>query len=158
MIKKNFWHKGESLIEVLVAVVLIGLVLTAVASLMTSSLVRSSQAKYRELATVKGQEIIDVLRAERAKLGWAEFTTAYPNNTTFCYRGSIDQTTEGLCASSTEQIAGTDFKREFTITHESSGGQVQEVAISVEVSWYRNSVDPLQLWPSVQINHVLTNW
>lgn len=153
--KKNFWHKGESLIEVLVAVVLIGLVLTAVASLMTSSLVRSSQAKYRELATVKGQEIIDFLRGERAKLGWADFVSQYPPGN-YCYRGSsMDKT---ACGTTTEVIAGTDFKRDFSLEHTSNGTQVEEVIIAVEVSWYRNSVDQAQLWPSVQINHVLTNW
>ena len=64
---------GFTLVEVLVAVVIVGLVLTAIAAAISFSVKNSSQADYRVVASRYAQEAIDRIRQQRSQLGWNSF-------------------------------------------------------------------------------------
>jgi len=67
---------GFSIIEVLFALVLLGLVLVGVAVLLTRSLVTAADARYRDIANGLAQEVIEIYHRERTLTSWSEFITA----------------------------------------------------------------------------------
>lgn len=81
--KKRLSTRGNTIIEVLIAVVIVGLVLTTVASNFSSSVANSSEAEYRQVATRLAQDIIETLRKDKATQPWVTFA-ATPANGTYC--------------------------------------------------------------------------
>ena len=75
---KNFLQKtiavfkqqtGSTLIELIIAVMVVGLVITAVANTATHSVKNSGEARYKQVATALGQEAIEFIRGEKNRLG-----------------------------------------------------------------------------------------
>lgn len=81
--KKNFIKRGNTLIEVLIAVAIVGVVLTGVALSLTVSAQNSSESEYRQVATRLAQEVIEVFRQKKSTEPWATFF-ANPSNTSHC--------------------------------------------------------------------------
>jgi len=79
----SYHQAGQSIIEVLIATLVVGLVLTAIASSLTFSIKNTAQTKQRELASNYAQEGLEVFRRERNLQGWTSFTEAL-NTNTFC--------------------------------------------------------------------------
>lgn len=126
---------GQSIIEVLIATLIVGTVLTAIASGLTLSLKNTSETKYRELATNLSQEGLEVFRRERNNIGWTGFTEILDSNT-FCLNSLPTNTTEfqalpaGECSGGTA-IAGTTFTRTAYVVVQSQ----DVIQITVEVTW-----------------------
>jgi len=64
---------GSTLIEVLIATLVVGLILTAVASVMTISVKNTAQLRYQASATSRSQTALESFRRERDFLGWEAF-------------------------------------------------------------------------------------
>ncbi|PIY80512.1 MAG: hypothetical protein COY80_02580 [Candidatus Pacebacteria bacterium CG_4_10_14_0_8_um_filter_42_14] len=75
MNKSLYTHKqaGFSMIEVLMALVVVGLVLTAVAGMITNSMKARSDARYRQVANEIAQNFIENCRQEQALKKWSDF-------------------------------------------------------------------------------------
>ncbi len=68
--------QGNTVIEVLVATVIVGLILTALAISMTSSIQNSSEAQYRETGTSLAQDTMEVFRKDKNIISWTEFSSS----------------------------------------------------------------------------------
>lgn len=64
---------GSSLIEILIATLVVGLVLTSIAFLMSLNVKSSSDAELRTQATVFAQQGVDLVRQQRVSLTWSSF-------------------------------------------------------------------------------------
>jgi len=76
-------HKqaGFSMIEVLMALVVVGLVLTAVASMITNSMETRADARYRQVANEIAKDFIEKCRREQATMKWTDFVSGvYPGS------------------------------------------------------------------------------
>jgi Tfp pilus assembly protein PilV len=69
-------NRGNTIIEVMISILIIGTVLTAIAVSMTYSVKNTSEAQYRDVATSLASEPIEVLRYTRASSNWQTFYTA----------------------------------------------------------------------------------
>lgn len=101
--------RGNTLIELLIATVIVGLVLTAVAMTMMYSIEREALNRYREYSAQLASESLEFLNFRRASMGWQAFRDYYsssnPSSSTWCfYAGETvdDEPTleSGSCASS----------------------------------------------------------
>jgi prepilin-type N-terminal cleavage/methylation domain-containing protein len=81
--KKVTAQRGNSLIEVLIAVTIVGIVLTGVALSLTVSAQNSSEAEYRQVATRLAQEVVEVFRQKKSTEPWTTFYNT-PGNATYC--------------------------------------------------------------------------
>lgn len=87
--KKN--QSGSSLIEVLVAIAVVGVVLTAIAFSLSFSVKNSAQAEYRQIGSRYAQQAMEIIREQRSLLVWGAFVTALPESTDYrCF--SLDRT------------------------------------------------------------------
>lgn len=78
-------QRGQTLIEVMIATTVVGLVMTAVAAIVTISLQNTSRAKAKALATKYTQEGIEYFRAQRNLMGWESFYATLSLGTpTYC--------------------------------------------------------------------------
>lgn len=77
-------QSGSTLIEILVAMVLVATILTALASMMTMSMKVSESNEMEQLAQLKGQEALEYLRKERLVRGWGTFYSSLADNTNYC--------------------------------------------------------------------------
>lgn len=71
----NLFHRqtGSTLIEILVAMVLVATILTALAAMMSMSMKVSEANEMEQLAQLKAQEALEYLRKERLVRGWGTF-------------------------------------------------------------------------------------
>ena len=118
-----FDQKGSSLIEVMVAVVLIVMTLTALISGMTYTMRTLAEAEFRSKATDLASECMDEIRKNRIEKGWFEFKKNPLKNALLkCgVTGAGDLTNEGFA---------TTFTRLPSCSNEDTG-----VKCTVTVSW-----------------------
>ncbi|OGJ37642.1 MAG: hypothetical protein A3A82_01885 [Candidatus Pacebacteria bacterium RIFCSPLOWO2_01_FULL_47_12] len=136
----NKLQAGFSMIEVLFALVLLGMVLVGIAVLMTRSLVTAADARYREIANGLAQEVLELYHRERTLSSWDDFVIAGTGK--YCVLSAAkdlnDEATfkpiilpNTACASGDGVlINGILFQRE--VTGRSVGGKLQA---SVTVAW-----------------------
>lgn len=136
--KKAFLAQaGQSIIEVLIATLVVGMVMVALASIMTMSVKNSSEGKFRNVATFQGQQVIEVFRRARVRDGWSTFTTEALGGT-FCLEAlpaATDDLSDWLDVRRGEctegySLAGATFTRE-AVVQQTSG----EVVVIVTVGW-----------------------
>lgn len=139
-------NQGFSIIEVLIATLVVGVTLTAVVLTLTYSIKSNALAAYRQTAAKKAQEGIDYYRRERVILGWEKFISEIGAN--YCLVTVPSPAVNGLptfgivetCDGHDQQYeiavngVGTRFKREVVIT-KSDEVSDQWVNIQVTVSW-----------------------
>ncbi len=80
---KTIKKAGNTVIEVLVATAVVGLILTSLALLLSNSIKNSSEAQYREVATRLAQDTMEVFRKDRNVMSWNDFL-ATPSNGNYC--------------------------------------------------------------------------
>lgn len=132
--------QGSTLIELLIATMIVGTIVTAVAIGVSSSVKNNSEARYREIATVLAQGGMEVLRTERGNLGWATFHNDITEGDGLCMPAGIDEISD-LSSSPDDCIiteANMDFNRSVDITKD-SGILTQDVTAEITVSWERKS-------------------
>lgn len=112
---------GSSLVEVLVAVSIIALVLTAVSSLIFASVKLAESNEIRQLALQKNEETLEYFRKERFLNSWNSFATNLQDGTTYCISTMPADLTgmaekAGACADDNNfQAASYYFQREVTV-------------------------------------------
>lgn len=135
LLPENSKNQGQSIIEVLIVILVVGTVLTALAAGLTMSIKNTTQSKQRSLATSFAQESLEVFHRERSVSGWSSFHGAL-NSGTYCFNQLPVDSTEfellspGACPVG-DHIAGTNFKREATVTV-----GPDEVTVVSTVSWF----------------------
>ena len=145
-------HRGSTLIELLIATAIVGVIVTAVAAGVTNSVKNNAESRYREVAIALAQQGIEALRSERANLGWITFHNALSAGT-FCMPPGIDRladlsTTPADCIVTESNI---DFNRSVVLTK--GTGADEHITAVVTVSWERaNDSDS-----SVSFTHILRN-
>lgn len=92
---------GASLIEVLIATLVVGLVLTSIAFLMSMNVKSSQDAELRTQATVVSQQGVDLVRNFRISNTWSTFRT---------------NAISGSSCSATVDFAGTRFTRDCALS------------------------------------------
>lgn len=144
---------GQTIIEVLIAVAVVGVVLTAVASALTQSVKNTVESKYKSVATNRAQEVLEIFRRERFNLGWESFQVALSDGA-YCYN-SLPTTSQEFVDSATgtcvdgEIVSGVSMKREVTITSPTS----VELQVEVAVSWTDGDIER-----DVTINQTFRRW
>lgn len=147
--KKIINSQGESLVEIIIAIGIVTLVITALISAVTVSMANVQYARNKAQATKYAQEAIEWLRSQRDDLSWTQFVShASSGGTKYCF-SSLDFTLPGVCT--TQLISGTIFARDVTLS-DSVVGQVQA---TVKVSWKQGiTATP----PNVTLDTYLTKW
>lgn len=126
---------GQTIIEVLLATLVVAAVLVAITYGMTNSTKNADQNKQRATANLYAQEVIEVFRRERDNLGWNSFQAELTDNGIYCLNNLPDDTQDfanlntGPCASSS-YISGTKFQRELVVDKSTN-----EVVLDVSVTW-----------------------
>ncbi|MCA9372529.1 prepilin-type N-terminal cleavage/methylation domain-containing protein [Candidatus Woesebacteria bacterium] len=128
---------GNTLIELLIATFIVGMVLTGVAISLTYSIQREAISRYREGATSMAQEISEYFLLERAQQGWRSFADGYSNGT-YCYDASVPEVTPQTTYPSVQPCAvatttGMDFSPSIEITKVSPSQLHADITISWEV-------------------------
>lgn len=155
--KQNYFSEsGQTLVEVVVAAVIITLILVALVSAITFSLSNVQYARNKALATKYAQEAVEWLRSQR-DAGWYTFNGMAPDTaTTYCVSGfpaNVSSLTSGACTSCPSGCINDDygiFQREVILT-----GNVADdgVNITVKVFWQQG-----QRTEQVIVNTYLTKW
>lgn len=82
-------ERGQTIIELLISIAIVGIVVISVAAALTFSIKNSAEVRYRASATSLAQEAIEFFRHERASMGWNAFSNAIvapaPPGSTFCF-------------------------------------------------------------------------
>ena len=114
-------NRGSSLVEVLVAVSIIALVLTAVSSMIFASVKLAESNEIRQLALQKNEETLEFFRKERFINSWDSFKNNLQDNTTYCLSTLPDDLTGmadkmGTCGDTDNfQAASYFFRREVVV-------------------------------------------
>jgi type II secretory pathway pseudopilin PulG len=137
-INKYFKRKtqsGSSMIEILIATGVVGLVMTAVASSLVLSVKNSAISKYKVLSATRAQEAMEVFRREKVLLGWAQFYESLSADT-YCVNSLASNSAQfkamntGTCGDGSV-IAGTSFTREALVDITSA----DEIRVEIIVDW-----------------------
>lgn len=146
-------QRGSTIVELLVATMVMALVVTAIASGMTYSIKNQSEARYREIATTLGQEALDIFRKERGLLGFGTFEANLSNNQNYCVPEdafSLSDIPPATNCPMNIDASGQDFSREAFVTFLPSGA----VRVEVTVSWFKSATENR----SVELVQEFTQW
>ena len=139
---QNKYQQGSTLIEVLVAILIMAIVLTGLATALTYSLKNSAQADYRQVATRQAQDVIEILRKERSRLGWSGFEAAINTNsgTYYCVGTSATGFSNFTTDSSSPFCPNNVAIAQSPITmsryfHRTNGVSDSRVTVEVIVTW-----------------------
>ncbi|MFH2022241.1 MAG: type II secretion system protein [Patescibacteria group bacterium] len=128
--------RGSTLIELVIAIMVAGVILVAVAIGIMSSIQQTASARYREIGTTLAQEGIEVFYKERAKLGWQNFVTTYIG-VDYCVNEDTKAIESPPCVVITQ--LSHDFNRSILVAN---NGTVIDVGVTVEWTAGRNKPDP----------------
>ncbi len=133
------YSKGQSLVEVVIAVGAMSVLLVALLSLMSLSLRNSRLAKDRARAVASASQGVELMRAYR-DFNWSEFINLAGNNYSLPANWVVEDGLSAVCEAETERC----------VQLSSVAGQVE---VNVRVSWIEgsqtfttNQVTQLSLW------------
>lgn len=141
-------NAGNSLVELLIASMIISLVLVAVATTMMFSLKREALNRYRQTAIELASQAIEHLSFQRAVLGWEGFVDYYENNTSYCFAenpsGDVAEHLDTMC-NPTHVIPkmGVGFFRNVTIETTTSTLHVTKMKVTVDMRWQPDGGDTI---------------
>lgn len=134
-------QSGQTIIEVLIASVVVAMVLTAVAAALTVSVKNTAQSRYQEIARSRAQSGLELYRRERTALGWQAFREVVGDGT-YCIDNLPSDTAEfatlaqGDCTTGTA-VLGNTFTREARVT---TNGP-DEIRVDVTSGWQDGILD-----------------
>lgn len=143
--KKN--RRGSSLIELLIAVMIVGSIVTATAIAMTYTLKNSAETRYRDSAVNLAQDGVELFRREREVRGWDNFFSWIPSGSSLmCIKGAEPVVGPFVpCATGdTFTVSNTTYKREARITKSTTAPNIN-VKVEVIVTWNIGSSDERQV-------------
>lgn len=155
-------QRGQTIIELLIAILVVGIVVISVAVALTYSVQYTAEVRYREAAISLAQDAIEFFRSERARMGWANFTPNISSGT-FCFPtiptdlAQANATFKHTCGT-TEYVVlpagpfNPNFRRQIAVSD--SGGGNPQISIIVTVSWVRSNGQT----PSVVFRQNLRDW
>lgn len=129
----NKKHLGQSLIEVVVAVGMMALLLTAVLALISLSVKNSRLAKDRTMAVGLAQQGVELMRTYREYLNWSTFLAKAGTNYDLPENWTVVTGLSNGCPTDNNIY---DYYLRCVILTQSGGG---EVAVQVTVSWVEGS-------------------
>ncbi len=136
---KRLNSRGSTIIELLIAVMVVGLIVTAVANAVTFSIKNTGESRYRQVATILGQQVIEFVRGERNRKGLLNLKNTLVSGT-YCFKtipANLDTTpTPGQCGENLSDyipMAGTNFLREVTVSV--GGAPEYSMLVTTTVSW-----------------------
>jgi Tfp pilus assembly protein PilV len=136
-LKDNRLQRGQSLFEVVVAIAISALIVTAVVALATNSIQNSSFSRDKTIATNYVQETMEWLKQERDQNSdifnvKAEFSRS--SDVTYCL-DSLSWPVVPKSCTSDEVVVGTNFIRELTFPSCADPCPVDIVEAKVTVYW-----------------------
>lgn len=146
-------QKGQSIVEVIIATVIISIVLVGLISAITFSLSNAQFAKNKALANKHGQEAIEWLRAQRDISGWTKLYTL--NGTTHCLNNFpadiliLYSQPVGNCTSGSVNN-NTIFTRQVIFT---GNATADRLTINISITWPQGSRTS-----TVVLDTFLTRW
>ncbi len=149
MIHKLKRLKGQSLFEMIVAVLIVSLVMIALVSLSTKNLALTAYSRNKTLANRHSQEVLEWVRGERDR-DWAAFVShSNASGTTWCV-ANLSWSSQGACSTSNAiPNSTTPFLRSMTLRTSA----VNTVDVTVITSWIDGSGTH-----ESRASTVLTNW
>jgi len=134
--------QGSTLIELVIAILVAGVVLVGVSIGIMYSIQRTALARYREIGTTLAQESIEVFYKERARLGWQNFEVLYGGGGSFC----LNQETKVIELAPCDIITQLDhdFVRQIEVVKNGD-----KIDVGVTVTWAAGRIEDQ---PSVSFN------
>lgn len=130
-------QRASTLVEVLVAVTIIALVLTAVSAMISMSIKLASSNEQNQLALQKAQEGLEFFRKERLINSWYSFSTPLIDGAVYCLSSLPEEVASisaqlGICGDADVlEAAKYNFKREATINFSGSNS----LTVQVDLDW-----------------------
>lgn len=141
---RKFFHsfmksqRGSTIIELIFAVMIVGLIITAVANAVTHSIKNTGEARYKQVATTLGQEVMEYIRQEKNRVGIINLDATLPGGD-YCFV-TVSSPATGNCGAGDEiSMAGADFFRDVTILYSGSKTPITSpynMTVTVTVTWY----------------------
>lgn len=132
---------GSSLIELLIAAAVIGLVLTAISAGLVYSIKTTAATKNRDYATQQANLILEVFSRERSALGWDEFSSKSTAQATFCFATipAIGEAFDPGACSASEVVtsANTEFTREADVIPVAA----ERIRVEARITWSYDGQD-----------------
>lgn len=141
-------NRGQTLLEVVIAIALLVLVLTVMVSATVASMANNRLAKERAIATRLAQSAQDWLRGQRDQLGWTTFSAPF-NNGDYCM-ASLTWTLPSSSCTTPVVSSNASYTRNITISN--FGANSLDYRILVE--WYSGKA----IKESVYVDGKLTKW
>lgn len=130
-------QRASTLVEVLVAVTVIALVLTAVGAMISMSIKLASSNEQQQLALQKAQEALEFFRKERLINSWYSFSNPLVDDSTYCLSSMPEEVASisaklGFCSEQDVlEAAKYNFKREASVNFSGSNS----LTIQVDMNW-----------------------
>lgn len=128
---------ASTLIEVLVAVSIIALVMTAISAMMAMSIKLAESNEKKQLALQKAEEALEFFRKERSISSWSGFSTPLTDGAVYCINVLPESVASisaqlGACAEGNfMEAAKYSFQRQAAI----SFNDINNVKITVDMNW-----------------------
>lgn len=149
-------QRGQTIIELLIATLVVGTVVTGVAVALSYNIQRNAEVRFREAATNMSQETLEVLRREREKTSWGNFHNQFSSGQTYCVNQSLSSleamTTNNLGECGSDQTyphAKTEYQRELEVTK----ADQDTIEFTVTISWHAGTADEI----SISTTHRMKN-
>lgn len=130
-------QQGSTLVEVLVAVSIVALVLTAVSAMISMSVKLAESNEKKQLALQKAQEALEFFRKERSINSWHSFSTPLEDGAVYCV-SSLPESVASISASlgncaedEVLEAARYSFKREAMVNFNNSNN----LDVQIELLW-----------------------
>lgn len=136
--KKPSFSPGSTLIELLIATMIVGTVVTAVAAGVSNSVKNNAESRYREIATVLAQQGMEVLRTQRGALGWVPFHNTITAGT-FCMPAGMTLLSQLSTNPAHCNITESNFTFNRSVVLTKTSGANPDVTAAITVSWERSS-------------------
>jgi Tfp pilus assembly protein PilV len=144
-------NSGQTLFEIVFAIVVTSIALIAVINLATISIRNTTFSRDKTLASRHTQEAVEWLRGQR-DADWNAFASNVSKSSSWCLAGlswTSDGTHQGTCGGAGDFISGTKFKRSVSFTSVTS----DTISFDVATSW-----DDANGTHVVSASNVFTNW
>lgn len=128
---------ASTLIEVLIAVSIIALVLTAVGSMISMSIKLADSNEKQQLALQKAEEALEFFRKERSINSWYTFSTPLVDGAIYCVSSLPESVASlsaklGVCSDSDVlEAARYKFKRQAVIDFDGSSS----IKVEIDIDW-----------------------
>lgn len=139
--QKKMQSSGSTIIELLIAVMVVGLIITAIANAVTYSIKNTAESRYRQAGAILGQQVMEFVRSEKNRMGLLNLKNTLITGS-YCFStipSDLSVTpTPGVCgANNSISMAGTNFLRDVQVITTTSAPY--KILVTVTTSWTEGS-------------------